>query len=84
MRIQEKVYRSELWAYKTGVKVKLNLTVLPAIRQKAEALATSRRRSISQLFEDLVEEAASELANKKSVSLDALNPGSARHRRAAG
>lgn len=34
---------------------KLNLTIHPEIREFAEHLATKRRRSISQLFEDLVE-----------------------------
>lgn len=34
---------------------KLNLTIHPEIREFAEHLATKRRRSISQLFEDLIE-----------------------------
>jgi len=33
----------------------LNLTIHPEIRDFAQILATKRRRSISQLFEDLVE-----------------------------
>jgi hypothetical protein len=35
------------------IRVKLNLTIHPEIRERAETLM--RRRSISQLFEDLVE-----------------------------
>ena len=34
---------------------KLNLTIHPEIRAYAEELSTLRRRSISQLFEDLVD-----------------------------
>jgi hypothetical protein len=34
---------------------KLNLTIHPEIREFAEKLAFKRRRSVSQLFEDLVE-----------------------------
>ena len=34
---------------------KLNLTIHPEIRDFAEQLAFKRRRSVSQLFEDLVE-----------------------------
>lgn len=34
---------------------KLNLTIHPEIRDFAEQLALKRRRSVSQLFEDLVE-----------------------------
>ncbi len=34
---------------------KLNLTIHPEIRDFAEKLAFKRRRSVSQLFEDLVE-----------------------------
>ena len=37
------------------MRKKLNLTIHPDIRTYAEALAKKRRRSISQLFEDLVE-----------------------------
>ena len=37
------------------LRKKLNLTIHPDIRTYAEALAKKRRRSISQLFEDLVE-----------------------------
>jgi hypothetical protein len=34
---------------------KLNLTIHPEIREYAEVLSQKRRRSVSQLFEDLVE-----------------------------
>jgi hypothetical protein len=34
---------------------KLNLTIHPEIRDFAEKLSSKRRRSLSQLFEDLVE-----------------------------
>jgi hypothetical protein len=34
---------------------KLNLTIHPEIRDYAEKLSQKRRRSVSQLFEDLVE-----------------------------
>lgn len=37
------------------MKKKLNLTVQADIRAAAEVLALKKRRSISQLFEDLVE-----------------------------
>jgi hypothetical protein len=37
------------------MKKKLNLTIDPDIRAAAEAMATRRRRSLSQLFEDLIE-----------------------------
>lgn len=48
------------------VKKKLNLTVDPTIRALAEAMAYRRRRSLSQLFEDLVE---AEWESRKSSSL---------------
>ena len=38
-----------------SLRGKLNLTIHPEIREFAQHLATRRRRSISQLFEDLVE-----------------------------
>ena len=38
-----------------SLRGKLNLTLHPEIREFAQHLATRRRRSISQLFEDLVE-----------------------------
>lgn len=34
---------------------KLNLTIHPEIREFAEQIASERRRSVSHLFEDLVE-----------------------------
>ncbi|MFA7234738.1 MAG: DUF6364 family protein [Terrimicrobiaceae bacterium] len=37
------------------MKKKLNLTIAPDIRAVAETMAASRRRSLSQLFEDLIE-----------------------------
>jgi hypothetical protein len=37
------------------MKRKLNLTIDPDIRAAAEAMANRRRRSLSQLFEDLIE-----------------------------
>jgi hypothetical protein len=40
---------------KKTLRGKLNLTIHPEIREFAEQLATKRRRSISQLFEDLIE-----------------------------
>ena len=36
-------------------RVKLNLTIHPDLRQWADEISMKRRRSISQLFEDLVE-----------------------------
>ncbi len=38
-----------------SLRGKLNLTIHPEIREFAQHLALRRRRSISQLFEDLVE-----------------------------
>jgi len=37
------------------IRQKLNLTVHPDIREWADAISHMRRRSVSQLFEDLVE-----------------------------
>jgi hypothetical protein len=37
-------------------KDRLNLTVLPDFKEKAAELASKRRRSISALFEDLIDE----------------------------
>jgi hypothetical protein len=37
------------------LRAKLNLTIHPEIRIYADELALKRRRSISQLFEDLIE-----------------------------
>jgi hypothetical protein len=37
------------------LREKLNLTIHPEIRGYADALAARRRRSVSQIFEDLVE-----------------------------
>ena len=37
-------------------KARLNLTVIPDFKRKANKLARERRRSISALFEDLIEE----------------------------
>ena len=36
-------------------RVKINLTIHPDLRQWADEISLKRRRSISQLFEDLVE-----------------------------
>ena len=36
-------------------RVKLNLTIHPDLREWADEISLKRRRSISQLFEDLVE-----------------------------
>lgn len=38
-----------------ALRGKLNLTMHPEVRQWADEIALKRRRSISQLFEDLVE-----------------------------
>jgi hypothetical protein len=37
-------------------KARLNLTVIPDFKRKANKLARERRRSVSALFEDLIEE----------------------------
>lgn len=37
-------------------KTRLNLTVIPDFKRKANKLARERRRSVSALFEDLIEE----------------------------
>jgi thymidylate synthase ThyX len=37
------------------MRQRLNLTIHPEIRAYAEAMAEKRRRSISQIFEELVE-----------------------------
>jgi hypothetical protein len=36
-------------------KARLNLTILPDFKRKANKLASERRRSVSALFEDLIE-----------------------------
>ena len=37
-------------------KARLNLTVIPDFKRKANKLARERRRSVSALFEDLIDE----------------------------
>ena len=63
------------------MKIKLNMTIDPSIRAIAESLAATRRRSLSQLFEDLTMEewdknhAARAAAKRKPIKIKKRRPG---------
>jgi len=48
------------------LRVKLNLTIHPDVRAWADEITLKRRRSISQLFEDLVEAAYLQMKNPEA------------------
>jgi hypothetical protein len=69
--VQEKSCKSLLYAHRIrgmSEKERLNLTVRDDFKRKAAELASKRRRSVSGLFEDLVEQEWSRIRETKSSS----------------
>ena len=54
------------------LRVKLNLTIHPDVRAWADEITLKRRRSISQLFEDLVEAAYLQMKNPEAPQQPAV------------
>lgn len=55
-------------------KKRLNLTVRPDFKEQAKQLAKARRRSVSALFEDLIEAEWKRLQSKIQEATDAYGP----------